>query len=392
MIKKILAFAGLLTAPFCLSAQYGLGDAIYLGPNDIPSLVGQVGHWGSTHGSPAYSPTEFFMWYSSYTHEGEGVFRRFNFLPNTEYDIYIGIISSQSDPAYNQNGFKVLLANNVVAAGSPFSGTAIPTFSSSRQLYSYTGPNFSDKTLRLKFRTYNQGYENIVLYPVTTTTNTTCDLTIDCITISSCPINGDHYYYNAVIPPGTTGTTNVFIGSSYGNTASLTSSNPSQITDITAANKIELRHNTNLSVDGEHTITLQVSYSDCSPIFPLNVPFESVQHEFRDRACDYTKPGRDNNGRRSVFRPDINQYPQRRDMAFTVTPNPTSGRFRISFQQAPEAAEVSITSIDGRIVKREKIAGKQQTEIDISSAPNGIYFVRITDGTRVDVQKITKQQ
>ncbi|PSK94534.1 T9SS type A sorting domain-containing protein [Taibaiella chishuiensis] len=388
MIKKILVFTGLLITSFRLSAQYYVTDPIYLGPDNIHSFVGQIGDWGSTHGSPDYFPSYFFMWYNKDWNVGEGVFKRFNFMPDTEYDIYIGIPSSETFPDHNQNGFKVLLANNVVANGIQNQGSSIPAFPSSRQLYSHVGANFSDKTLRLKFRTYSQGYENIVFYPVTTIPGGHATLALDCITITSCSIDDNYYCYNTTISPGTTAMKNIYIGSSFGNIASLTSSDPTQSTEIVATKKIELRENTNLSVDPGKTVVLDVRPYDCLSAFPLNLPFGVVEHEFRAGACGYARPGNDTKSGSIDFNPDL---PQSNIKCFTVTPNPTKGLFRISFAQAPEAAEVSVTSIDGRIVKQEKISGKSQTEIDISSLPNGIYFVRVTDGTRIEVQKVVKQ-
>lgn len=70
----------------------------------------------------------------------------------------------------------------------------------------------------------------------------------------------------------------------------------------------------------------------------------------------------------------------------TLFPNPTTGL--ITIQHPMEAKQLAIYDMMGKLVSQTKVEGSSQTEIDLSSMPNGIYFLRM-DGYAT--QKIAKQ-
>lgn len=371
-----------------------LFDNIDIGNSDIPSMVGQYGNWGSTHGSPSYTPTNIYMWYNKNLGIGEGIFRKFNFRPNTDYYITVGIIRASSTYEDGKDGFKILLANNVIAAGVPDYGSAIPSFTNSRVLYSYVGDNFVFHTLHLKFSTgSNESYNDIVLYPQTTTGGAECYLVIDCITIMSCP-KGDVYYYNASLPDGITNSNNIFIGSSYGSTSSFTNSNPNSATDMIAIERIDLESNTNLSVNSNNVITLDV-IGGCYPVFPLNIDSDEVESEFIDNgfssSCGINKPAstltNDNRDLIIMGHNLLDRNDNKRDVS--LYPNPTKDFCTISFNHSPGQYIIEVLSPNGEVVMKLK-GIKPKMDIDMSQLSSGLYFVRVNYEDNFIIEKIVK--
>ncbi|MDO8367541.1 MAG: T9SS type A sorting domain-containing protein [Saprospiraceae bacterium] len=70
---------------------------------------------------------------------------------------------------------------------------------------------------------------------------------------------------------------------------------------------------------------------------------------------------------------------------FNLYPNPTSGDVTLEFDQAtPTAVNIVVSDLLGRSISQEMLdAGSSQHRISLSSAPSGIYLVRVLDGGRL---------
>jgi len=64
---------------------------------------------------------------------------------------------------------------------------------------------------------------------------------------------------------------------------------------------------------------------------------------------------------------------------FVVYPNPTNGFFIVSFGSFSKYKEVTIYSRDGRVIKSNKVENSSEMTIDLTSYPEGLYFIKITD-------------
>jgi hypothetical protein len=73
-------------------------------------------------------------------------------------------------------------------------------------------------------------------------------------------------------------------------------------------------------------------------------------------------------------------------------PNPGDGKFTLSFNLPEEGnTDVTIMNLDGKSIYSEKLAsfkGQYEKQIDISSNPKGVYFVKITQGEHSQLKKI----
>lgn len=71
-------------------------------------------------------------------------------------------------------------------------------------------------------------------------------------------------------------------------------------------------------------------------------------------------------------------------------PNPTSGKFSITFSKALRKASISLTDVNGKIIRRFYSSGNK-VDFDLSSVASGIYFVTINDEGNIIRTKVEKQ-
>jgi hypothetical protein len=71
-------------------------------------------------------------------------------------------------------------------------------------------------------------------------------------------------------------------------------------------------------------------------------------------------------------------------------PNPTTGKFYVTFRIALNKATVYIMDVTGKAISRFTASGNT-INFDLSSSPGGIYFIRIDDGENTIVKKVVKQ-
>lgn len=82
---------------------------------------------------------------------------------------------------------------------------------------------------------------------------------------------------------------------------------------------------------------------------------------------------------------------QTNDFTFIVKPNPGNGFFTILFKDFySNSKTISITDAIGNIVSSIDNVKNNFLEIDLSSQPQGIYFVKVTEGEKVMMKKIVK--
>ena len=75
------------------------------------------------------------------------------------------------------------------------------------------------------------------------------------------------------------------------------------------------------------------------------------------------------------------------------SPNPTTGNIEITFQTAPGSLMIEIISLSGKIMYRKEypeFAGRTLFNDGLQDMQPGIYFIRLTTGTRTRVHKIIK--
>ena len=71
-------------------------------------------------------------------------------------------------------------------------------------------------------------------------------------------------------------------------------------------------------------------------------------------------------------------------------PNPTTGKFLVTFSRALKNAHVAIVDVNGKTVSRFTANGNV-IDFDLSTSPAGVYFIRIDDGGNLLIKKVVKQ-
>ena len=74
-----------------------------------------------------------------------------------------------------------------------------------------------------------------------------------------------------------------------------------------------------------------------------------------------------------------------------VVPNPNNGIFYLSLS-AEKVYDIAIYNTLGKIVSNNKVINQEKHFIDLSANSNGIYIVKIYDGTSIKTSKVVKQE
>jgi len=88
-----------------------------------------------------------------------------------------------------------------------------------------------------------------------------------------------------------------------------------------------------------------------------------------------------------------NLYIKVPDEGIIAYPNPTTGNFEIVFRTPPESFTIEIISITGKLIFRKEFAdyaGRILQITELQHREQGVYFLRIKNGTSIKVQKIIK--
>ena len=73
----------------------------------------------------------------------------------------------------------------------------------------------------------------------------------------------------------------------------------------------------------------------------------------------------------------------------SISPNPSTGVFNIDLKGIENTLEITVINSHGQLVYKTEINGSQQ--LDLSSQPNGVYFIRLVNSTMVKIVKIVKR-
>lgn len=77
-------------------------------------------------------------------------------------------------------------------------------------------------------------------------------------------------------------------------------------------------------------------------------------------------------------------------MTDALYPNPTTGKFFVTFSKELKNAKVILADINGKIIQQFTGNG-YKLDFDLSTVAAGVYFVRIEDYNRIITKKVVKQ-
>ena len=73
-----------------------------------------------------------------------------------------------------------------------------------------------------------------------------------------------------------------------------------------------------------------------------------------------------------------------------LSPNPTSGMINIELAGIAQQADLLLFANDGTLIQKERLH-QQQTTLNITDLPSGLYFYQILNGNKVETGKLIKQ-
>jgi hypothetical protein len=86
----------------------------------------------------------------------------------------------------------------------------------------------------------------------------------------------------------------------------------------------------------------------------------------------------------------IDNQPSASFTALKIYPNPANKEITIETSSTPAASQLSIMNLNGQQLITRQIT-QPKTQLDISSLPSGVYFVRLTNNKTVEVRKFVKE-
>lgn len=374
-----------ITVILCLSgkpssAQLNIFDDINLGSTSGNlQLLPNPGEWGTTHGTPSYNGTDHTLWmWSAYQiyQEGagiksEGVSRRVNFVPGSKYNVTIGIPQFNAKTFTNAK-FSVLLCNDPIPPNCSSTGCPIPTFASSRFLYTYEGGSFTDQNLHLTFSTNSgESYKYIVIYPGPNSSSTSIELTISCLSVVSCA-SLDVTYCNT-IPGGTSYWNNIYIGSSFCSSSTPATATPNATTDIIGVGSIVIGSDADIAASAGSDITMEIS--PCTPFGPSVQPGQVI--------ASYTQ------GACSIAKPALLTTAQKQITEIQIYPNPTNDVLNVVLPSDGKEVTITVHSMDGKILKTIHTNAAQVT-FSLKENPDGVYLIRVSSASGTIVKKVVK--
>ena len=77
------------------------------------------------------------------------------------------------------------------------------------------------------------------------------------------------------------------------------------------------------------------------------------------------------------------------ETTFTIYPNPVSDRLYVKYNDTVKINEYHIVSILGKLVQKGELIDNQ---IDVTSIPNGIYFITFYSNSTYKTEKIVVEK
>jgi hypothetical protein len=87
----------------------------------------------------------------------------------------------------------------------------------------------------------------------------------------------------------------------------------------------------------------------------------------------------------------IGSTPAMNGSGFKLYPNPTSGPLQIEFTGTNPAGYFEITDILGQSIWKHDFSGNDPLRLDLTSQPEGIYFIKVKNGETIATRQIVKQ-
>lgn len=138
----------------------------------------------------------------------------------------------------------------------------------------------------------------------------------------------------------------------------------------------------------------------CATILLFTLPGFAQQLPLNSCGIVHTYDASGNRLKRVYFCNNGGPYPTRAIQTVSITeevqlvdalyPNPTTGKFSVTFSKPLKNAEVFINGADGKAVQHFEASGNK-VDFNLSAESAGTYFIKINDEGNIIVKKVVKQ-
>jgi hypothetical protein len=87
----------------------------------------------------------------------------------------------------------------------------------------------------------------------------------------------------------------------------------------------------------------------------------------------------------------VGDLPNENTAGFKLYPNPTQGPVQLELAGPEPAGYYEIFDILGQKIIKQEFSGNSMQKLDLTSQPNGIYFIQVKNGEAIGTQRIVKQ-
>lgn len=374
----------------CLTNGNFSQDASCMTTDECSTWSGDCSGWYRSHGTPqilSYSGTTpkggkitsyyAFMWATSTV--GEGMYTAFTFQAHHSYDVRVSININGGNgnmELYAANGLTMHDNDGCI-------NDAVASISSKQEIKHYPGA-FTGTVDRTFSFTADNDYTQLWVYPVGA--NGT-QMNLDLFSILACPSCTQILTYNTgTIPTGESAAGTISAGSSAGTGGSGTVMvTAGQATTLTATNEVDLLPEFHASVTGSGTFTAQVVACDLSHnVTTESTPLDTIT------VTGVVQPDEFNEGMRPATRQSVTLSPDGGTaVKLQVYPTASSGAFTITGSLSDlENADITVCDEAGRNVFRSHNAENTTIQLDLGNLNNGLYFLQIRQGAKINNQKI----
>ncbi|MDC0177467.1 T9SS type A sorting domain-containing protein [Polaribacter sp.] len=80
------------------------------------------------------------------------------------------------------------------------------------------------------------------------------------------------------------------------------------------------------------------------------------------------------------------------DSLFTVSPNPSSNVFNLTFKNTINKLTIELLSLNGKPVKKVNISNTNKARVDISNLSKGMHILKVNSDDKLSIEKVIKIQ
>jgi Secretion system C-terminal sorting domain len=377
-------------------------------PGWIPSHGTPQYFWHNFGQSTSYTPANRPLWHIMYMwangddgrSRGEGIYAPYAFKQGNTYKVsfryscnwqYLGRPSDAT--------IQLKAAQNISRPSKWKWGNLQPATTRQQDILTFA-PNMYNTWLATAIITFipDNDYNQFWIFPHSTSNNNQFNLYVDWVSVCRDDCASNSYYRTGVIPAGEPKSANIFVGSSYGGTGTVTTS-PTASTTLIAANEIVFKPAFSATVTSG-SFTAKLETCNTTPPTPnrpgetqdttmLGVPSEVIPFEPGGSYSDEYYESMARGAKPAPVAKSTETVQSQVEKSLSVYPNPSRGVINITGGTGQFTnCTISVTDLTGKQVYRKRHSLASKNALDLSHLKSGVYYIQIRAASKMLSQKL----